>query len=813
MDETKQEEDNGGIRVKRRRLEDLKDKKSVTAYSHYLFLRDMLCDFTSFSRKWSSISLMDVTHPHRSYIDKVISKCNNMLPSEAIKHDNFAWSNPNDINLSKHLIARGKIIGIYKRHKLGSSEMIPGYLLPIIYNDRGEIDRKWAEFTPLDKRYPRANFPMRELPQLLGELFYKFETEEIEILQEYENRKYDLKKQGFSHGDICSKIRRRTNRFISELKLHTFNMSYEDKWSQNHIIPFCHLKQMIGRRGLVNVETDVILSKHSISWRSKFSSEIENYVLSNCKINPEIDYIGRRDCRAMRVFTIDPTSARDYDDALSIELLQNEFDDAGKKLYLIGIHIADVTHFVLENSIIDIEAQKRATSVYLVDRCIPMLPHHLCQNLCSLNPDVDRLSYSIFVILNEEGHLIHREGNILNNYYNKSPWFGKTIIKSQARLNYETAHFMLNDKCAKNINDLDKCCFISSKTNLNEIEGDVKLFWSIAKQMRERRFKSGSVQFFRPHIRFRLDSARKNKPLVFGPEILLWSNNLIEEMMLLANQLVANQLIANIKEHTLLRKHPSPNIEKGMKLQLLCRSQGMELKYDTPKNLNQSLIEMEKINICGNIDNNNVSAAQIINTFVAQSMQRAQYIIVEDTAPKEWTHWALNFPIYTHFTSPIRRYADIIVHRLLSYTLSTNNKKDNNQPLLPSIQNMKRQCQICNDRNAAAHFAELDSQKIHLCLLLIDKPIIVNAILIDIMDKMFILVIPGLGIDVRVNIKDTIHESKGKICSIDKQFKLPDSQLNIKWNSNTNNNNNNDNDIEVYKLFDQMTIKYVKNCK
>eukprot|EP01084_Bolivina_argentea_P290612 499234_1 len=195
-----------------------------------------------------------------------------------------------------------------------------------------------------------------------------------------------------------------------------------------------------------------------------------------------------------------------------------------------------------------------------------MLPHHLCQNLCSLNPDVDRLAYSVFVILNEEGHLINREATD-DDKYAASPWFGRSVIRSRARLNYETAHWMLIDKVTADtpLTELHECCAISNDTTLSDIIDDTKLFWSIAKQMRSRRFDDGSVQFFRPHIRFRLDKENQHKALKFGPEILLHSNHLIEEMMLLANQLVAGQLINKIKRHTLLRRHPSPLQDKGKK--------------------------------------------------------------------------------------------------------------------------------------------------------------------------------------------------------------------------------------------------------
>eukprot|EP00485_Elphidium_margaritaceum_P009111 CAMPEP_0202688440 /NCGR_PEP_ID=MMETSP1385-20130828/3959_1 /ASSEMBLY_ACC=CAM_ASM_000861 /TAXON_ID=933848 /ORGANISM="Elphidium margaritaceum" /LENGTH=1425 /DNA_ID=CAMNT_0049343427 /DNA_START=145 /DNA_END=4422 /DNA_ORIENTATION=- len=785
---------------KRNRLHDFVDDASITAFEQYLFLKDCVQDFLQFEEKFPEYALTDAQHPRSRYIAQVIEKCGGKLPAEALQ--DFSWSDPSRHRMQ---IPRGRIIGIYEAN-IANRDTVPGYLQPLVYNEYGEIDRRWAVFTPDDKRYPRAHVPMKELKKPMKDLFNKYEEEEIAIVEEYQNRIYDLERQGRKWKDI----KQRTNKYGEQLKLIFFEMSFETKWAQHRFLPVAHVKRKLGKRGSVEVETNVILSKYKISWRDQFKPQIENFV-KDFAIDADKDFVGRRDCRGLRVFTIDPTTARDFDDALSIEPLPGQLDANGLKLYRVGIHIADVTHFVREGSVVDKEAKFRATSVYLVDRCLPMLPHHLCQNLCSLNPDVDRLAYSVFVILNEKGHLVHvpprnaddDDGDDSEDAaYSQSPWFGRTVIRSRARLNYETAHWMLIDKVtpATPVTELDACCTISDDVSLGEIIHDVKLFWKIAKQMRERRFNAGSVQFFRPHIRFRLDPKNEHRALVFGPEIMLWSNNLIEEMMLLANQLVADQLVKNVREHALLRRHPQPKCEKAMKAQLICRSENLELKMDTPQQLNQSMIEMQNKMYGG------VPATEIINPLLAQSMSRAQYMIVDDQPQSEWNHWALNFPLYTHFTSPIRRYADVLVHRLLTYTLSMNNSHrnqavvdvDTTWPQLPAIHVLKQQCDVCNDRNTKAHHAEAASQDIHLCLVLMRDPIVVDAVIVEITNSFFKVVIPGLGLDFQVRFDDCRKHCKNTIVKMRKEWELPDCVLLIEWKSGT---------IEEFKLFQTIRIR------
>merc|ERR1719334_2917185 len=185
----------------------------------------------------------------------------------------------------------------------------------------------------------------------------------------------------------------------------------------------------------------------------------------------------------------------------------------------------------------------------------------------------------------------------------------------------------------------------------------------------------------------------------------------------------------------------------------------------SPKELNESLLAMKEVEFGG------ITMDKAINALMAQTMQRATYIVVEDKEERDYKHWALNFPIYTHFTSPIRRYADVIVHRLLSYTIFMDDESelDRRGLNLPSINQMKKQCEVCNNRNSNAHYAEMDSQRIHLCLVLKERPIVVDAMVIDMSSGTFIVVIPGLGLDIRVKMRDCIEMSNGAIAEIEKK--------------------------------------------
>ena len=324
----------------------------------------------------------------------------------------------------------------------------------------------------------------------------------------------------------------------------------------------------------------------------------------------------RRDMRGVPTCTIDPADAKDFDDALSIQQLQN-----GN--YEIGIHIADVSYYVREGDVIDAEAQERGTSIYLVDRVIPMLPEVLSNDLCSLRPDVDRLAFSAVFEMDMSGAV-------------KSEWFGQTIIHSDKRFTYEEAQEVL-DKGAGVMFD------------------DLTTMMTIGRKLRAQRYEAGAIAFDQPEVRFELDE--NGKPIRAYTKVRTETMLMIEDFMLLANQRVAEYVHKLSKENDrdaafIYRIHDVPNEEKIEELAIFLRALGYEFNVHSgmveAKDINKLLKEIE-----GTPEEN------LIKTATIRSMAKAIY------TTKNIGHFGLAFKFYTHFTSPIRRYPDLMAHRML----------------------------------------------------------------------------------------------------------------------------------------------------
>ena len=330
------------------------------------------------------------------------------------------------------------------------------------------------------------------------------------------------------------------------------------------------------------------------------------------------DEIKRRiDFRTTTTFTIDPRDAKDFDDALSIK-------DLGNGLWEVGVHIADVTHFVPEGGIIDQEAVKRATSVYLVDRTVPMLPEHLSNFICSLRPDEEKLTYSCIFTINDLAEVIDYK-------------IARTVIKSDRRFTYEEAQEII---------ETGKGNFATEILRLNDL----------AKKLREKRFASGAIAFERSEVRFEIDDTGKPVSVFFKES--KDSNKLIEEFMLLANKYVAQHIgMPRNREKPktfVYRIHDVPNPEKLSNFATFIKKFGYKIKTDGKKTSVSSSINHLLDQIEGKKEQN------MIETLAIRSMAKAAY------STKNIGHYGLAMKYYTHFTSPIRRYPDMMVHRLLT---------------------------------------------------------------------------------------------------------------------------------------------------
>lgn len=437
---------------------------------------------------------------------------------------------------------------------------------------------------------------------------------------------------------------------------------------------------VLGEQGDNDVEMNSILAQYGLPY--KYPKRVEE---AADKITGEItaeDYAEREDFRDVTTFTIDPRDAKDFDDALSIRQL-------GKNLWEVGVHIADVSHYVTEGSIIDKEAQKRATSVYLVDRTIPMLPERLCNFVCSLRPDEEKLTYSAVFDMDENAEV-------------KSWRLVHTVIKSNRRFAYEEVQQILEDNGVVDSTG-QPAPPAGPEGYKGEYATELVTLDMLAKKLRAARFKHGSVKFDREEMRFDVDE--KGKPVRCYFKKSKDANKLIEEFMLLANKYVAES-IGKVKKgqkaKTLpYRIHDQPDPTKLEMLRSFIVKFGYKLKTaGTKGEISRSLNKLMD-------DCNGKNEQKLIESVALRAMMKAKYSI------HNIGHYGLAFEYYTHFTSPIRRYPDMMVHRLL--TRYQNGGRSANKEYYEEL------CEHASDMEQIAQNAERDSIKYKMVEFMADK--------------------------------------------------------------------------------------------
>ncbi|MEI6057684.1 MAG: ribonuclease R [bacterium] len=454
-------------------------------------------------------------------------------------------------------------------------------------------------------------------------------------------------------------------------------------WIDSKKNPVGKIIKVLGAKGDNNVEMESIVLEKGFQVGFPAAVEEEAALIERTeKIIPADEIAKRRDIRQTETFTIDPFDAKDFDDAISFKKLP---DVNGAALYEIGVHIADVSHYVREGSALDKEAVKRGCSVYLVDRTIPMLPEVLSNDVCSLNPHEDKLTFSAIFTIDDKAKIHTR-------------WFGRTVMNSTHRFTYETAQAAI-DGDAKLVEKYSSNTQPASLAETGMQYGEhLKTMNRIAKILQKEKFAAGAIEFEQEEIKFKLDE--NGKPIGVYKKERLDTHKLVEEYMLLANREVAKFIFDSIKSNgprdtgAIYRIHDAPDKEKIADLATFAKALGYSLVVGkdgvvTAREMNKLLKEVEGTPHEG-----------LIATAAVRSMQKAIY------STKNIGHFGLAFDFYTHFTSPIRRYPDLLVHRILA-------KHINHEPLgdkdIVTFQNI---AESSTRREIDASSAERDSKKL-----------------------------------------------------------------------------------------------------
>jgi len=481
-----------------------------------------------------------------------------------------------------------------------------------------------------------------------------------------------------------------------------------DSWPAHSPYPLGHYVRTLGPAGSKDVETQVLLQQHNIPHEPFPAAVLACLPPEDYRIDAE-NSPGREDLRHIPVLSIDPPNCKDIDDALHCIELPN-----GN--YQVGVHIADVTHYVKAGLAMDLEAANRSTSTYLVNKRLDMLPGLLTTDLCSLKGNVDRYAFSVLWEVTPDAEIVNVE-------------FKKSIIHSIAALTYQQAQSL-----------------IEQPADNNDIQaGAVKRLALLARKFRQRRIDAGALTLASPEVKFVLDSESLN-PTDVQAYALLEANAVVEEFMLLANVTVSKKILRHYPTLSILRRHPAPNRAMFDSLISKAKSRGLAIDIEDSKRLADSLDAAE------------VESDPYINKLLrilsTRCMSPAQYFCSGEFRPQEWHHYGLAAPVYTHFTSPIRRYADVCVHRLLAAAIGVT-------PLPPHLSSKSYLHDLAanmNRRHRSAQLAGRASVQLHTLIFFADDgakeedAYVLDVETAESSDPSFTVMVPRYGIEGRVKL-------------------------------------------------------------
>ncbi|KMT08874.1 hypothetical protein BVRB_6g135970 [Beta vulgaris subsp. vulgaris] len=470
-----------------------------------------------------------------------------------------------------------------------------------------------------------------------------------------------------------------------------------DSWDRLSRYPSGHYVQTIGVIGDRETETEVVLIENDINSRPFSSQVLACLPPLPWSVSPEhLSDPNREDLRNLRVFSVDPPGCRDIDDALHCIPLPN-----GN--FAVGVHIADVTNFVHSGTPLDDEASQRGTSVYLVERRIDMLPKPLTEDICSLRSDVERLAFSVIWEMTPQADII-------------SSRFTKSVIKSCAAMSYVEAQARMDDSRL-----------------VDPLTTDLRNMNTLAKIMRQRRIERGALTLASAEVKFQIDT-ETHDPLDIGMYQIREANQMVEEFMLAANVSVAGKILKHFPFCSLLRRHPSPTREMLEPLLRTAAAIGLDLDVSSSKALADSLDRAVGSDPYFN---------KLIRILATRCMTQAVYFCSGDLSPPEYLHYGLAAPLYTHFTSPIRRYADVVVHRLLAASIGISKLPAifQDRPQLTSI------ADNLNYRHRNAQMAGRASVELHTLIYFRKRPTDAEARIVKIRSNGFIVFVPKYGIE------------------------------------------------------------------